>query len=114
MTLYKINPGKYRHIVTFQRNTAPKDRYGAQPTANWENVYTTRAGIYPISGKEIFEKITVDGEISHRVHIRYNPTIVINSQMRVLFGNRVFSIIAPPINFQERNDELQILCKEEE
>jgi hypothetical protein len=34
--------------------------------------------------------------------------------MRVLFGERVFSIVSPPINFQEKNIELQILCKEEE
>lgn len=113
MTLFKINPGKYRHVVTFQKQTTTRDKYG-QVKEEWSEVLKTRAGIFPISGKEVFQRDFVESEISHRVHIRYHPTIVINSQMRILFGNRVFSIVSPPINFQERNIELQILCKEEE
>jgi SPP1 family predicted phage head-tail adaptor len=113
MTLFKINPGKYRHVITIQKQTSERNPYG-EITEEWTDIYKTRAGIFPISGKEIFEKQFVESEISHRVHIRYNPTIVINSQMRIIFGDRVFSIVAPPINFQERNDELQILCKEDE
>jgi SPP1 family predicted phage head-tail adaptor len=113
MTLFKINPGKYRHVVTFQIQTTARDKYG-QIEEIWSDFFKTRAGIFPISGKEVFQRDFVESEISHRVHIRYTPTHVINSQMRVLFGERVFSIVSPPINFQEKNIELQILCKEEE
>jgi SPP1 family predicted phage head-tail adaptor len=113
MTLYKVNPGKYRHIVTFQTISSVRDEYG-QITDSWEDTYTTRAGIFPISGKDVFTRDFVQSEISHRIHVRYNPEIKITSEMRVLFGTRIFSIIAPPINFQEKNIELQILCKEVE
>jgi SPP1 family predicted phage head-tail adaptor len=111
MTLFKINPGKYKHIVMFQEKLQVKDRFG-QVTDTWVDFFKTRAGIFPISGRDVFTRDFVESEISHRVHIRYNPTIDINSHMRILFGERTFTIIAPPINFQESNEELQILCKE--
>jgi SPP1 family predicted phage head-tail adaptor len=111
MTLYKINPGKYRHIIEIQRNDKVRDSYG-RITDSWTPVTTTRAGIFPISGRDVFTRDFVESEISHRIHIRYDPAHVINSQMRILFENRIFHIIAPPINFQEKNIELQILCKE--
>jgi len=113
MTLFNINPGKYRHVVTIQKQTTARNPYG-EISEEWTDVAKARAGIFPISGKEVFQKQFVESEISHRIHIRYNPTYVINSQMRILFNNRVFSIVSPPINFQEKNVELQMLCKEDE
>lgn len=115
MTMYKINPSKYRHIVTFQKVIEVDNPYGERPKiddSDWENVLTTRAGIFPISGKDIFEALMTESEITHKIHVRYHPTIKIDSTMRIKFGDRIFSIIAPPINFQERNIELQILAKE--
>jgi SPP1 family predicted phage head-tail adaptor len=50
--------------------------------------------------------------MTHRIFVRFNPTLKINSSMRILFGDRIFDIISPPINFQEKNIELSILCKE--
>lgn len=97
----------------FQRQTTVRDTYG-QTKNIWTDAYKTRAGIFPISGKEVFTRDFVESEISHRVHIRYNPTIEIDSKMRILFENRVFEVTAPPINFQEQDIELQILCKEVE
>lgn len=110
---YRQNPGKYRHVITIQKQTTVKDRYG-QVTNSWSDVLKTRAAIYPLSGREVLEADFVEGIISHRIHIRHPRTIVINSQMRVLFGKRIFTITSPPINYQEKNDELTILCKEEE
>lgn len=113
MTLFKINPGKYRHVITIQRQTQERNKYGEIKNV-WTDFFKTRAGIFPISGKEILEKLFVESAITHRIHIRYIPRTPITSEMRILFDNRVFNIIAPPINFQERNDELQLLCKEVE
>jgi SPP1 family predicted phage head-tail adaptor len=113
MSPYRVNPSKYRHIITIQKQTTTRDPYG-QIKEEWTDVLKTRAAIYPISGREVFQRDFVESEISHRIHVRYNPTIVINSQMRILFGQRLFTITAPPINYQEKNEELQILCKEDE
>jgi SPP1 family predicted phage head-tail adaptor len=115
MTMFRINPGKYRHIITIQKVIEIDNPYGERPNVNendWVNVLTTRAAINPISGKDIFDALMTESEITHRISVRYHPTVHIDSTMRIKFGNRIFSIIAPPINFQEKNIELQILAKE--
>lgn len=111
MTLYKINPGKYRHPVTLQHKSTDRDTYG-RTVESWVTIAYLRAGIYPISGREIFTRDFAGSEITHRIHIRYDPTLTVTSDMRIMFGNRVFAIDAPPINFQERNIEWQLMCKE--
>jgi SPP1 family predicted phage head-tail adaptor len=114
-SLFRINAGKYRHIITFQRLKTDTDTYGEIdpdiPT-NWENVLTTRASILPISGKEYFEAEVKNAELTHRIQLRFIKGI--DSKMRVQFGSRSFDIVSPPINFQEKNVELQLMCKERE
>ena len=115
MPKVRINAGKYRHIITFQRLRDNPNSYGEVPTTNdtnWEDAFTVRAGIFPISGKEVLTDEVKNGEISHRILIRY--THGIESNMRIKFGNRIFLIVSPPINFQEMNLEMQLLCKERE
>jgi SPP1 family predicted phage head-tail adaptor len=113
MTLYKINAGKYRHIVTFQRLTNNQNTYGETATnldVNWENAFTARVGIFPISGKDILTDEVKNGEITHKILMRYTKNV--DSSMRIKFGNRIFEITSPPINFQEMNIEMQLLCRE--
>lgn len=108
MTRYRINPGELRHIIIFQKLLNTQNDYG-ELTGQWNDVLTTRAGIYPISGKEFYAAETVNSEVSHKVNIRYMKGL--SPDMRIKFGDRFFSIISI-INFQERNIELQLLCKE--
>lgn len=113
MTKYQINAGKYRHIVTFQRLTENQNTYGEKAKnldANWLFAFKARVGIYPISGKEILTEEVRKGEITHKILMRYTKNV--DSSMRILFGNRIFEIVSPPINFQEMNLEMQLLCRE--
>jgi SPP1 family predicted phage head-tail adaptor len=115
MTLYRINAGKYRHIVYFQRLKDAQNSYGETVKSdedNWENAFKTRVGIFPISGKEVLTDEVIKGEVSHRIHMRYISGV--DSSMRIKFGNRIFDIVSPPINFQEKNLEIQLMCKERE
>lgn len=108
MTKFRINVGSYRHIVVFQKMSSLQDSYGENDD-DWIDVLKTRAGIYPISGREFFAAETVNSEVSHKVHTRYVKGIT--PDMRVKFGDRFFKIVSV-INFQEKNVELQLLCKE--
>jgi SPP1 family predicted phage head-tail adaptor len=108
MTRYQINPGEFRQIVTFQKKSGVKNSYG-EIDNTWSDVIKTRAGIYPVSGKEFFAADTVNSEVSHKVNMRYVPGIT--PDMRIKFGERLFRIISV-INFQEKNVELQLLCEE--
>lgn len=108
MSRYRINPGELRHRITIQKLNNSQNEYG-EASELWEDILNVRAGIYPISGKEFFAAETVNSEITHKVKIRYIEGIMPN--MRIKFNNRIFSIESV-INFQERNIELQLLCKE--
>lgn len=111
----RINSGKYRHVVTFQRLKDTQNLYGetsTNTTENWQDAFIARVGIFPISGREALG-LDADvklGEITHRVVLRYTKGI--ESKMRVKFGNRIFDIISPPVNNYERNHELLLFCKE--
>lgn len=109
MSRYRINPGELRHIITFQRLDldGPQNKYG-EPI-KWDDGITTRAGIYPISGKEFYAAETVNSEVTHKINIRYTEGL--KPSMRIKFENRYFDIISI-INFQEKNIMLQLLCKE--
>jgi len=111
----RINAGKYRHIVTFQRLKDVQNLYGEISTNdenNWEDAFTARVGIFPISGREALglDSDMRIGEISHRIILRYTKGL--DSKMRIQFGTRIFDIISPPVNSYERNDELLLFCKE--
>ena len=108
MSRYRINPGELRHRITIQKLNNSQNEYG-EVSELWEDILNVRAGIYPISGKEFFAAETVNSEITHKVKIRYIEGITPN--MRIKFNNRIFSIESV-INFQERNIEIQLLCKE--
>lgn len=111
MTRYRINPGEYRHIITFQSLTNEQNSYGEELDV-WKDILKTRAALYPINGKEFFAAEKVNSEVTHKINIRYIPNKTLTSDMRIKFGERVFELISPPINFQEKNVELQFLCKE--
>lgn len=109
MTRFKINPGEYCHVIVFQSLDEESNSYG-EPSDRWTDVLKTRAGIYPISSKEFFASYTVNSELTHKINMRYLPGIT--ADMRIKYGERIFQIKGPPINFQEKNIELQLLCKE--
>jgi SPP1 family predicted phage head-tail adaptor len=108
MTRYRINPGEFRHIITFQKKSGEQNDYG-EVIDQWEDITTTRAAIYPISGKEFFAAEKINSEVTHKVNLRFSPSIT--TDLRVKFGERFFRIESA-INFQEKNSILQLLCKE--
>lgn len=112
MLRYRINPGELRHKISIQQYSKLINDYGEVEIKNngiWIDVVTVRAAIYPLSGKEFFAAETVNSEITHKVKIRYIEGL--KPSMRIVFNNRIFSIESI-INFQEKNIELQLLCKE--
>ncbi|MGL5150315.1 MAG: phage head closure protein [Clostridium sp.] len=103
-----INPGEFKHLITFQKLVNTKNSYG-ETTNNWKDIITSRCAIYPISGKELLAAESVSSEVTHKINMRFARGI--SHDMRIKFNNRVFSIISI-INFQEKNKLLQIIAKE--
>ena len=69
------------------------------------------AAIEPLRGREWLETRMVQADVDTRIRIRYLSTVT--PSMRVLWGTRVFEIIAPPIHLQERKRETHLMCREQ-
>lgn len=104
-----MNPGILRHRITIQEERdGGKNRFNEQ-IKTWEDIATVWASIEPISGREYWAGQQVQSEITHRIRIRYRPGI--KPAMRVLYQNRLFEIESV-IDYQERHEFLQLMCKE--
>lgn len=80
----------------------------------FDEVFNTIAvvwsSIWPTSAKETVQSMQPMGTISHRIRVRYRS--VLKASWRIKFGHRYFAIVAPPINPNERNEWLDLLCQE--
>lgn len=106
-----MRAGKLRHRITIQQLVAgsPDTLPTGEPDVSWAEYLTVYASIDPVTGREPFLSQQKIGETSHKVRIRYRSGIV--PKMRVLYGSRVFDILAV-LNWEEKNAELLLLCSE--
>ena len=104
-----MKAARLRHQITIQQVNETKDSFGGV-TESWVTFATVRAEIKPVSGREYFANEQQNSTISHKVAIRY--LVGVTAKMRILFGARIFDIVSPPINFEERNIEMVLMCRE--
>lgn len=102
-----MKAGSLRHKITIQENAALNDAAGSQKPV-WVDVCTVQAAIKPLSGRELIVSQAENSEISVRIVIRYRAGIT--ASMRIVYCNTIYAIVAPPINTDMRNTELQIMC----
>ena len=100
--------GPLRKQVTLRIKGISTDVYG-QPEEEFTTYATVWAQIDPATGQEIMNAQQQQGEITHKVKIRYNSSVVITD--RVYFGTRILEIVFIR-NVQERNHWQELLCKE--
>ena len=101
--------GNLRHRVAIQTESTAVDSYG-EPTASWSTDETVWASIEPTSGNEVDIGEGQAGIITHRIFMRYTANATVSK--RLLFGARVFGIVSV-LNHEERNEFLELRCKEE-
>ena len=68
------------------------------------------ASIRPISGRERWEANAVNPDVTHRIMIRYHPTV--SPKDRIIFGTRTF-YIQSALNLDERSEMIELLAIEE-
>jgi SPP1 family predicted phage head-tail adaptor len=103
-----MNINGLRHKITLQERKNTENEYG-ESTEEWIDIYTIWASVNPVVGREYFAAETVNSEVTHKIRIRYKENI--NPFMRVKFKERFFRIISV-IDFEEKNLEMQLMCKE--
>ena len=113
MSPLKGGAGKYRHLITIQRQTGAVDTTGNQ-TQTWTTFATVWAWIEPYvgsarAGREEFAGNQMVGLDYTRMHLRYLPGLAPKDQ--VLYAGRTFDIQAVN-NRDERNYEMECILKE--
>jgi len=108
-----MHAGKMRHLITIQRQTGATDTTGNE-TLTWATFATVWAWIEPYvgsarAGREEFTGGQMTALDYTRVHLRYLPGLA--PKDRILYGTRTFDIQAVN-NRDERNAELELICKE--
>ena len=77
--------------------------------STWTDACTCWAALWPISAKETIQSMKETMTISMRIRIRYRS--VLRPDWRIRFGNRFFNIVSI-VNPEERNELLDLMCKE--
>lgn len=100
--------GELRSRVTFQVANEIDDGYGGKQV-EWADRFNAWAYIEPLSGREYFDAMQTQTEISHRVIVRYRNDIT--PDMRIKYGDRILEIEAV-IDIGNQHRFLEILCRE--
>ncbi|WP_067924869.1 phage head closure protein [Alicyclobacillus shizuokensis] len=100
----------YRHRITIQQQVTVTDDEGFT-TTTWQDVATVWAAVEPMNARwrVFYEAAAVNAERDTLIRIRYRPGVT--QDMRVVYGQRVFSIrlVVDP---EERHREIQLMCRE--
>lgn len=105
MTLEGTNPGKRRHLVTFQVPQAGKDATGGP--LPFVDGATTWAWIEFVSGKNQYGGQTFVAEATHRINMRYRAGVLANWQVR--FASTIFNILYVD-NVDQAGVDLDLYC----
>lgn len=105
----KRQTNRLKHKITFVEITIIKDELLQEIESEVEYA-TVWADIKTMHGKEYFAAAAVQAERTSRFIIRYRDDI--KTTMKINYNNRIFDIIEPPINDNEKNVTLTIIAKE--
>lgn len=105
--------GDRRHLVQVQkRNTQGND--DGSPSSDWVAIFSTKASIEALSGRELMAAQALQSEVSHQINVVYRPEWANPKQSasyRILLGTRIFNIHSA-YNVDERNREVLIMASE--
>ena len=105
-----IVTGQRRHKIDIEYRTSGNPETSGV-AESWATLYRGLwAFIEVLRGEEKVIAMQTQAQLTHRLNLRFHPGI--KPSMRVKFGGRYFNIMAPPINIDERNSEMELMCGE--
>ena len=104
-----MRAGNLRHYVAFQSSVDTPDGSGGMVEV-WAADFYDWVAIWPMSGKEMIENLRVSADITHKVRMRYRSGVT--NKMRIVWGSRTLEIKTAPINKDERNYQVDLICAE--
>jgi len=107
-----ITAGELTHEIAIQQPTDGDPSESGECTKSWSTVLNCWAKIDPTWGREYERAMQQCPEMTLLLTIRYSPDVTVTSAMRVMFGSRYLHIVSVR-NIEERNEAVQLMCKEE-
>lgn len=105
-----MRAGELKRRIRIQQQSSTQDDYGQQ-IESWSDVLVCWAAIKAATSKEVYAASGFTSQITHKITIRFPRDIEIRSNMRILYGTRVFLIQAIP-NPDEGIQQLALMCLE--
>lgn len=106
MNCCDLNAGTLRETITVQRLAPQPDGMGGQTTV-FVDLFTTRAQVKPLSGREALFAMQLQATITHRIYIRHKADLTPADRI-VLRGQPLQ--IRSILNMEMRNQWLELSC----
>ena len=106
-----MRANELRHRLRLQSASKVSDGMG-QYTTTWSNDCTIWGAMWPQKGSEYVDHMLKQGDVIHKVRIRYRSGVVIGKRFQTVSGSRILNI-QNVINWEERNIYLDCICVEE-
>jgi len=106
-----MEAGKLIHRVTIQTPTRDESAVSGRVKETFSDTATVWAQVKPRSASRREIGAQEIGMATHDISMRYTPDLV--EGCRLKFGTRIFRLIGPPINVDERNIELRMAVIED-
>lgn len=103
-----MQSGKLRHKVRIEVPVQTKSKSGAV-TTDWQLYRLVWASIEQLKGYEKAGMAAIYPAADCKIYMRYIAGVL--PTMRIVYNDKIYSILAPPNNIEERNRELEIVCQ---
>ena len=100
--------GDLRHRVQIYSPTETRDAHGGV-TVTWTLVAVRFGNVVPLSGRELVNAQQVASDATHKVTLRYDPTLGITTSYRLIEREKILNIVSA-INPDNVGVEYDILC----
>jgi SPP1 family predicted phage head-tail adaptor len=103
-----MEAGELRRVITIQTLTETPDGQGGI-TQGWSTFRHCWAAVKPMGGDERQQYAQLYPSASVHVTVRY--TAGLSPKQRILYGSRVFDVLAV-VDDEERHRQVDLICKE--
>ena len=104
-----MNPGELNCRITLQKETkVPDDQGGYEVT--YLPRYIVWGKVAALTAKTSDEYEQDIPEIFYRVTIRYLSDVAVTDRLQ--YGSRIFELLGPPIDIEEKHAYLRLECRE--
>ncbi len=102
--------GRKRHYVKIEKPTTTNSE--GEPSVAWSTLRHVWVKLVPLTSREYFQAAQIQSDVTHQVTANWDEFKDVTSDMRLKYGTRVFEILEPPRNVEERNREATFMVRE--